>query len=355
MITIVLTYRNRDLKSVENCLNSLKAQTNDRFEVVLVDYGSRHPYKEQLKILTQSYKFVELLRCETKQQLWSKSKAINMVLKKTNAPYLFVGDVDMIYHPSFTETLHDLKNYKQVVYFQVGFLKEAESKISKEFDAYNINFKSNEEATGMTLFPSEVIKSINGYDEFYHGWGGEDTDVHERLKNAGCKVTFHNESVLMLHQWHPKDYREPNDLTPFHSSLEQINHQYLEFSKRTKKVKANKNFEWGKYNELNYKALKTIDLSFKITNRESEIKAFISNVLLSESGKVITISISQDADYNTFKQKAKKVLGKKTVLFLEIEIINNMLLECIVNNLRTNAYQFQYNATKQTIHFTIKL
>ena len=323
MITIVLTYRNRDLKSVENCLNSLKAQTNDRFEVVLVDYGSRHPYKEQLKILTQSYKFVELLRCETKQQLWSKSKAINMVLKKTNAPYLFVGDVDMIYHPSFTETLHDLK--------------------------------SNEEATGMTLFPSEVIKSINGYDEFYHGWGGEDTDVHERLKNAGCQVTFHNESVLILHQWHPKDYREPNDLTPFHSSLEQINHQYLEFSKQTKKVKANKNFEWGKYNELNYKALKTIDLSFKLTNRESEIKAFISNVLLSESGKVITISISQDADYNTFKQKAKKVLGKKMVLFLEIEIINNMLLECIVNNLRTNAYQFQYNATKQTIHFTIKL
>ena len=76
---------------------------------------------------------------------------------------------------------------------------------------------------------------------------------------------------------------------------------------------------------------------------------------MSESGKVITIFISQDKDYNTFKQKAKKVLGKKTVLFLEIEIINNMLLECIVNNLRTNAYQFQYNTTKQTIHFTIKL
>lgn len=355
MITIVLTYRNRDLNIVETCLKSLKTQTNSRFEVVLVDYGSQDKFKDQLYTVVQSYKFVKLLRCDTEQQLWCKSKAINMVLKKTVAPNFFVGDVDMIYHPDFIETLHNLKQNNEVVYFQVGFLNEAESKISKVFDAYKINFESNEEATGMTLFNSEVLKAINGYDEFYHGWGGEDTDVHVRLKNAGYKVFFYTESILMLHQWHPKHYREVNDLTPFHSSLEQINHQYLEFSKHTNKVKANENFNWGIYNELDYTTLKTVDLNFQLTNKEAEIKAFISNVLLSETGKVVKVVITHDADYTSIKQKTKKILGKKTVLFLDMQTINNMLLECVVNNLRTKVYQFQYNFNMQTIHFTIKL
>ena len=54
-------------------------------------------------------------------------------------------------------------------------------------------------------------------------------------------------------------------------------------------------------------------------------------------------------------KKQKKILGKKTVLFLDMQTINNMLLECVVNNLRTKVYQFQYNFNMQTIHFTIKL
>ncbi|MDO7172723.1 glycosyltransferase family 2 protein [Mariniflexile sp. AS56] len=355
MITIVLTYRNRDLNSVETCLNSLKAQTNSGFEVVFVDYGSQNRYKVQLNTLVQSYNFVKLLRFETEQQLWCKSKAINMVLKQTDTPYFFVGDVDMIYHPNFIETLDSLKQSKEVVYFQVGFLGEEESRISKEFDAYKLSFKSNAEATGMTLFNTKILKSINGYDEFYHGWGAEDTDVHMRLNNAGYNVSFYTDSILMLHQWHPKHYREVNDLTPFHSSLEQINHQYLELSKETKRVKANENFNWGVYRELDYLALKSVDLNFKLTNKEAEIKAFISNVLLTLTGKVLTVAITHDVNYNSIKQKTKKLLGKKTVSFLTMQIINNILLECIVNNLRTNAYILQYNSNNQTIHFTIKL
>lgn len=355
MITFALTYRNRDLNIVKICLESLKNQTNNQFEVVLVDYGSNETFKESLLKLTQDYSFVKLIRCETDKQLWCKSRAINVVLKQTQALYFFVGDVDMIYHPNFIETLYGIKLNNEVVYFQVGFLDELESKVSKDFESYKINFKSNEEATGMTLFNSEVLKTINGYDEFYHGWGGEDTDVHSRLKNAGYRVSFFTESILMLHQWHPKHYRHVNDISPFHSSLEQINHQYLEFSEQIKKVKANENFNWGVYNELDYTALKLVDLSFQLTNKEAEIKAFISNVLLIQSGKVISVDITYNSDYNSVKQKIKKTLGKKAILFLDMQTINKMLLECFINNLRDSAYQLKYNYKSQTIHLIIKL
>ncbi|CAH8295289.1 GT2 family glycosyltransferase [Mariniflexile fucanivorans] len=351
LITIVLTYRDRERSIVTKCLESLKNQTNKEFEVVLVDYGSKAAIDE----LVLAYTFVKLIKCKTEQQLWCKSRAINIVLKNCKTPYFFVGDMDMIYHPNFIETLQQLKQKQEAIYFQVGFLNGTESKKDVSFHDYSINFKSYEDATGMTFFKTEALKSIHGYDEFYNGWGGEDTDVHVRLKNAGYKVNFYTEKVLMLHQWHPKHYRIASDIMPFHPKLEQINHQYLEFTRQTNKTKANLNFDWGIYNESDYVTLENADFNFSLTNKEAEVKSFISNVLLAEKDKVIKVSITLDADYKSIKQTTKKLLQKKTISFLEMFAINKLLLECIINNLRDCAYQYQYNSNKQTIHLIIKL
>ena len=39
MITIVLTNRNREIRIVKNCLDSLQLQSDVDFELFLVDYG----------------------------------------------------------------------------------------------------------------------------------------------------------------------------------------------------------------------------------------------------------------------------------------------------------------------------
>ena len=62
--------------------------------------------------------------------------------------------------------------------------------LEKEYNDYQIKFKTNLEATGITLFPTEILKRMNGFDEFYHGWGAEDTDAHNRLKNLGLEFEF---------------------------------------------------------------------------------------------------------------------------------------------------------------------
>jgi GT2 family glycosyltransferase len=310
-LIITLTYRDRDKNIVKNCLESLKYQTNKDFKVVLVDYGSKTPIDE----LVNEYEFVQLTRCKTEQQLWCKSRAINIVLKNCKTPYFLVGDIDMIYHPNFVETLHNLKENQEAIYFQVGFLNKAESKKNIPFEDYLIKFKSNQEATGMTLFNTNVLKEINGYDEFYNGWGGEDTDVHVRLKNAGFQVNFYNEKILMLHQWHPKNYRKLNHIMPFHTQLEHINHQYLEFTRQTNKTKANLQFDWGIYNESDYVNLKNVNFYFNLTNKEADVKAFISNVLLAEKDMVIKLAIKRDANYKSIKQITKKLLKKRLYYF----------------------------------------
>jgi GT2 family glycosyltransferase len=355
MITIVLTNRNRDLKLVKHCLSSLNNQSNQQFKTVIVDYGSKSSNINALKNLLEEFPEVELLCCDTSMQLWCKSRAINIVLKNCNTPHFFVGDIDMIYHQNFIENLHQLKNKADAIYFQVGFLSETESKLDKDFEDYEIKFKSTDEATGMTLYNTEVLKSLNGYDEFYHGWGSEDTDVHYRLKNAQKDVLFYSDSILMLHQWHPKTYRSKDSMEPFHSHLEKINQKYLHYTNVSKRVKANTNFEWGLYHFEAEKKLENIDFEYDITNELADFKGFVNNVLLNTKNKTLMVTIQNHKEYKSLKQVARKVLDKKTRTFLDLDSINDTLLETVIIHCRNATYQYRFDRMKQKISLKIKL
>ena len=355
MITIILTNRNRELRIIENSLRSLKNQSEQDFSVFLIDYGSEKMYLKTLSDLLGSYEFVRLICCQVKDQLWNKSRAINIALKQISAPYVFVGDIDMIYHPGFIEKLRDLCSKDQSVYFQVGFLTEPESRKNKAFVDYQINFKSSEEATGMTLFNTEGLKAINGYDEFYNGWGSEDTDVHVRLKNAKQKVLFYTEDILILHQWHPKVYRQKNSTAPFHSNLEMINQKYLEYTKQSLNILANTKYGWGQYDEKDYGLLENPEMKFTASNELVDFKGLLNNVLLSLEGKVVIISITRHKDYKSLDWTAKKILGKKVKTFVSMQEVNDILLESIIVNCRDYAYKYFFNRNSQEITLVIKL
>lgn len=355
MITIVLTYRDRSISLLRNCLKSLKTQSISDFKVILVDYGSTSVFKEKLIEEIKNYPFVNLIRCETDQQLWCKSRAINIALKRCETEYLFVGDVDMIFHPNFIEKLEGLKNKNSTIYFQVGFLSKEESNKNLMFQDFKINFKSTEEATGMTLYHLDMLRYINGYDEFYHGWGAEDTDVHVRLKNAGYTLTFYDHEILMLHQWHPKNYRTKKNEAPFHSSLEKINHEYLKFSRTSGKIKANTGFAWGIYKEDDYNELNNVNKSYHLSNRVDKVKALVNNILANEENITISLKISEHKKNNFIKQRIINLLGKKTISYFEMDVVNDFILESIIFNFRNQPYHYKYNTSDKTISLTIKL
>ena len=352
MISIVLTYRNRDLSIVKKCLDSLQNQTQKNFSIILVDYGSEAIFAKQLTVLVANYTFIKLIACPVLGQLWNKSRAINIALKETDTPYFLVGDIDLIFKEDFIENAIEFAKKSKVTYFQVGFLAKEESSKSTQFQNYKIKHLSRKEATGITLFPTEILKNINGYDEFYHGWGAEDTDVHIRLLNAGFEVIFYDKEVFMLHQWHPKNYRSKESKEPFHSSLEQINHQYFQKIAQTKKVLANANNEWG---ILPKKVLFKATNAIALTNQKSEIDALLYGLFENDKGKNVILNIALHLEYKTLKTRIKKIVGKKHTTFYELQTINDLILGNIVAHYRNKYYQFEWNKEKNTIQLKIAL
>ena len=354
MITIVLTYRNRTLNIVKKCLDSLQNQSNKQFTVTIINYGSEVDKTIALEKLLSTYTFIDYSYCATSYQLWNKAKAINIALKQCKTSHLFVGDIDMMFRADFIEKLETLKNSNEITYFNVGFLNKEESSKNQEFNKYKVKHISQEEATGMTLYPTELLKQINGYDEFYHGWGSEDTDVHIRLQNAGYKINFYEQEVMLLHQWHPRIYRSKKSMKPFHTSLEQINQQYLQQAVNGKRIKANENFNWGKNSE---KVVFTDSnsSSVTVTNLKSDLDAFFIGTIHNYSQNNLVITIKKYEAYTSVKNNLKRIVGKKYFKLYHFQEINNIILTSIITNFRSNYYEYKWDQELQTISLKIAL
>ncbi|MCB9426826.1 MAG: glycosyltransferase [Flavobacteriales bacterium] len=352
-ITLVLTNRNRDLRIVKNNLDSLHAQSNMSFDFFLVDYGSDLDYKLKLKELLKSYNHVTLIECHTQGQLWNKCRSINIALRRCTTPYFIVGDLDLIFHPDFIQTANELAKPDEVLYFKYGFLNEEESFSGKNFKDIEVDFEGSPDVTGTTMFPAQVLKELNGYDEYYHGWGAEDTDIHIRMSNKGLKVFFFDKSIMVKHQWHPKSYRSKTSTHPFHSNLERMNHAYMINTQNHNRTVVNLQFDWGKVtDELAYEALKAPTHNFKIDSSQIEFRSLCMS-LRNFTNEVVYIKIVETDSGEKLKNKIKRVLGKKYIPYLDMESINNLLLEEIILNYRNCPYHYKFDRIKQEINLVI--
>jgi len=341
LITVALTYRNRNVISVKQCLDSLANQITSKFIVYLVDYGSNQKYESELEAVVKNYAFIKLIKVPTQNQLWNKSRAINIALKKCNTEFFIMGDIDLLYHPNFIDKATNLIENYDAVYFQYGFLSKLESEKQKYFKDYQIDFLGNEEGTGTNIFRTDVLKSINGYDEFYHGWGAEDTDVHLRLKKEGFKVYYYDDEVLLKHIYHPKTYRSKKNKEPFHSGLEKINHKYMLQQDLLNVDKANLIYPWGVLpNQYQIEQINTTLDKFFVSNKKDAINAFLIGVL-PQLKKPLEIHIEKDKETNRIKNSIKKILKKKYVQFYSLEAINNKLLDQLISSQRLSLYRYE--------------
>jgi glycosyltransferase involved in cell wall biosynthesis len=353
MITLVLTNRNRDLQIVKNCLESLHNQTKNEFKLFFVDYGSNLDYLVELKDLMLNYDTVNLILCPVNDQLWNKSRAINIALRQSQTSHFLVGDVDLIFAPEFISLAYELMSENEIYYFQYGFLSKEESLVNKKYEEYNVDFQGSMSVRGTTLFPTETLKKINGYDEFYHGWGAEDTDIHFRLENLGYEIKFYDSDILVKHQWHPKQYRSALSKHPFHSGLEAVNHAYMHLGKETKRMIVNNNQSWGKMtDDAMYQRLKSNPATVELVlqNSLTVIVALLAQ-LRNFNQEVLNIRIDE-ANWSTkFKNGLKKVIYKKAVTYIGLEQINRMILEEIIKNYRNNPYEYTYEKDSKYIKF----
>jgi hypothetical protein len=57
-------------------------------------------------------------------------------------------------------------------------------------------------------FWKEDFICINGYDEFFEGWGGEDYDFASRMMNSGVTRFYLKFSGIVYHLWHNDFYMQ---------------------------------------------------------------------------------------------------------------------------------------------------
>jgi hypothetical protein len=323
--------------------------------VKVVDYGSSIDYQNKLTDIAASFSGVSLDCYPVQGQLWNKSRAINTVLKKCKTPFFMVADMDMIFHPEFTKTVLPGLLDDEISYYPVGILTQEESKKELPFQQYKIKFITNSEATGISIFPTKELLEINGFDEFYHGWGSEDTDVHVRMENLGNKVVWKKDTLFFLHQWHPKAYRTKKSRTPYHTGLERVNARYLEHTRYSKKIEANTNRKWGQMEkEQTYLKLMETPLTLELVSTEESVSALCASLVESYKG-FASFKITEVRTLSSFRKTLKGIIKKEKAKALPLDKANNQILTTIISRFSDHAYYYSYDPVAREIVLIIKL
>lgn len=358
MLSIIYPYRNRELERIKRSLESLVNQTKQDFKVHFIDYGSNPDLAREVEALVTSYAFADYQYVYNIHQPWNKCKALNFIIKSLQSSYFFVSDVDMLFHKQFVETALSLAKPDRAVYFQVGMLTEEETNKGLPFEDCQINFKTDETATGMTIFPVDTVKELRGFDEFYHFWGSEDTDMHERIKNYGLQINYYNRAVLMLHQWH-KTYRmkETNRLTEKLQliGVVQLNHQHLMYAISKKRKRVNGNV-WGMcMNKEDLMELENPENKVDLINEKKIIDHWLFVELKSLNQGTYRFKVNMAPVQKSLKYHVKRVLRKKVPVFYSLKQVNDMLLTHIISYLKDYPYTFKVNNDLNAIEFCISI
>ena len=208
-------------------------------EIVIADDGSGSETKGLIqKFQKESDMPVRHVWHEDKG--FRKSKILNKAVKTINSEYIVEIDGDIILHPEF---IADHIDASRAGYFVQGsrsmiIQSQVSNVLSKKKLTYSIFSKSLYNRFNairipflsrlFTLLPSNPfhIKAcniafwkkdfmkINGYDNRFEGWGGEDYEFGARLIHAGIKSKRLKMSALAYHIYHResnRDNRGPND------------------------------------------------------------------------------------------------------------------------------------------------
>jgi hypothetical protein len=142
---------------------------------------------------------------------FNRSWGFNVGLKHVNSKVTVFTDCDLIMKPDlFINGLKLLEQYEMVSpYNSVVDLNPQESglqleemlKIDRpgrgENDIQKINISG-----GITMFRTEAIKKIAGWNEDFIGWGGEDDFQTIKVKNF---LTWHEQTGRCYHLYHDKE------------------------------------------------------------------------------------------------------------------------------------------------------
>ncbi len=358
-VTIVYANRNRDLKRIKASFDSLKCQTDFNFRVIFVDYGSEEISVDNLKQLCNCYIFVTPFFLPVSQLLWNKSKALNYGISQTQSPYIFIADVDLIFHPETVALFNKLAVKDKFFLFNLGYLDRAESeKLNKSYNFEDLNPSRFGMVNGMILSPTKAFLGVNGLDEFFHFYGSEDEDLFARMENAGYKREA-NTAAYFYHSWHQSFAGSEDEIitgNPRVKNIMRINQRHFQFNHEKGIIQPLRQQRMGSYiSPERATALQNPNIKLEIPNILARVEHFLREELPSRRGEVVQAEFYEDEYYNTLKYKLKSIIGKQTQPYISLKEVNDIILKEILYNYRDHNYSYSLGKELKRIKFCIEV
>lgn len=359
LVSIIYANRNRDLQRIEKSFDSLQTQNDKNFEVIFVDYGSEDALVLQLQDLAAQFDFVRIYFLKVNQLLWNKSKALNYGIKKANGDYVFIADIDLVFHQNTTQLFQNIKANEKFQLFKMGYLDNNESR--KLNSAYNFKELKPDrfgEVNGMIFTSKENLMKVYGLDEFFHFYGAEDEDLFARLENVGLEREYRKETYF-YHNWHQSFSGSEDKLltgNPRVKNIMRINQRHFLRNRENGIIKPRRQNGIGKIitkeeSDLLLQPTKII----KIYNILSHVEHFLREELPSYTGEIIKVEFVEDPYFHTLKHKLKKLLGKQTQPYCSLKGVNDMILKEILFKYRDANYSFEISENLKSIMFCIRM
>ena len=222
---ILSTYNRPDALTL--CLESIRRQRVLPDEVIIGDDGSKEETRQVIEKFQKDFP-VPLIHIWQEDTGFRLAMARNKCMAAAKYEYIIQIDGDLILHRSFVEDhIHFARKGFYIKGGRVNIEKKLTDKLSRKLQYKTLNFltpglsrrenairclslanylaPNRKTAPGLGAnmsFWKEDIIQINGYDEFFVGWGGEDYDLAMRLQHLGRKKLALKFAAIVFHMWH---------------------------------------------------------------------------------------------------------------------------------------------------------
>jgi glycosyltransferase involved in cell wall biosynthesis len=253
---IISTYNWPEALAV--CLDSVYAQSDKNFEIIIADDGSTLNNREKTQVYCAGSPVS--IRCVYHEDRGFRAGTIrNKAVAASKGEYLLFIDGDCILRPDFiarhrqlaetgcfvpgnrillnpvfTEQVLEKRlrlEQKPLSYFILSRLQNKINRVSAFLrlplgPLRLLQAKKWQKAMtcNLAVWRNDFIR-VNGFDEVFEGWGFEDSDLVIRLIHAGVKRKEGRLAGLpVLHLWHPQNDKSRQDIN-YQRLLERLNRQ----------------------------------------------------------------------------------------------------------------------------------
>lgn len=231
---IVSTYNRPDALLV--CLDSIRYQTVLPDEVVIGDDGSTDETRQEIDEIRKDFP-VPVIHVWHEDNGFQLAQMRNKSVAHSSGDYIIEIDGDIFLHPKFiedhvrlaekgyyvkggrvnlnkklTEEICSEKRSRRIYPWTKGIESKPENAAHLKLLSLYLAPRYRKNASpalgcNMSFWKDDFIK-VNGYDECFVGWGGEDYNFANRLQRTGLKKRYLKFAGIVYHLWHEDKFMQ---------------------------------------------------------------------------------------------------------------------------------------------------